>query len=170
MAPKTPLLVLLQFSSFATKISIYCTSNDKILSLNIQVVLTNSFGISITHTGKYSGQKHLFLPHPPNFETPISSLFFYFRKICSHHHRHHFHLRFCWVLGIGWGRRFFVKKFEKEELNIKELWCGMGRRVFEGKRTLASKILQLVNQHLMNLTMCYCNQLRLIDFLITFVF
>ena len=30
------------------------------------------------------------------------------------------------------------------------------------------KIIQLVNQQLMKLEMCYCNHLRLINFLITF--
>ena len=62
---------------------------------------------------KYSGQKRLFLPHAPNFKTFISSLFFYFRKICSRHHCHHFHLRFCWVLLIGWGEMIFCQKFGK---------------------------------------------------------
>ena len=85
------------------------------------------------------GQKPLFLPQLPNFETLISSLFFHTRKICSHHHCHHFHLRFCWVWSIGWGRWFSVEKLEKEELNIEHFWCGMGWRVFEGKKTLASK-------------------------------
>ena len=80
-----------------------------------------------------------FFPTPRNFKTLISSLFFYFRKICSHHHCHHFHLRFCWVWSIGWGRWFSVEKLEKEELNIEHFWCGMGWRVFEGKKTLASK-------------------------------
>ena len=36
--------------------------------------------VAILSTGKYSGQKPLFLAHPPNFETLISFLFFYFRK------------------------------------------------------------------------------------------
>ena len=72
-------------------------------------------------SGKYSAQKPLFLLHPPNFEPLISSLFFYFKKICSHHHCHHFHMCFCWLLSTGWGRWFFVKNLEKEELNIKHL-------------------------------------------------
>ena len=59
------------------------------------------------------------LPHSPhhnpspNFETRIFSQFFYFRKICSHHHCHHFHLRFCWVLSIGWREMIFCQKFGK---------------------------------------------------------
>ena len=64
-------------------------------------------------------------PTPPNFETRISSQFFYFRKICSHHHCHHFHVRFCGVLSIGWGEM-------KAELKIKHFWFGIGWRVFEG--------------------------------------
>ena len=40
----------------------------------------------------------------------------------------------------------------------------------QGGGLMFLKILQLENQQLMNLKMCYCNQLRLIDFLITFVF
>ena len=76
--------------------------------------------------------KTLISSPPLNCETLISSLFFYFKKKnCSHHHRHHFHLCFYRVLSIGWGRWFFVKKLEKEELNIKHFWCGMGWRVFE---------------------------------------
>ena len=64
------------------------------------------------------------------------SLFFYFRKICSHHHCYHFHLRFCWVVSIGWGRWFFVKNLEKEEFNMKHFWCGIGWRVFISSPTL----------------------------------
>ena len=47
VAAKTSQLVLLKFSGFPTKIFIYCISNDKIFSLNTQVVLTNTLGISI---------------------------------------------------------------------------------------------------------------------------
>ena len=80
---------------------------------------------------KYSGQKRLFLPHAPNFKTFISSLFFYFRKICSRHHCHHFHLHFYYTYKYWWGRWFFVKSLEKDDLNIKHFWCGIGWRVFE---------------------------------------
>ena len=60
----------------------------------------------ITHVSirKYSGQKLL----SPKILKPIFlPCFLYFRKICSHHHCHHFHLRFGWVLSIGWGEMIF---------------------------------------------------------------
>ena len=66
---------------------------------------------------------------------------FFFRKFVNQ-----FHLSFCWVLSIEWGRWFFVKKLEKGELNIKHVWCRMGWRVFnlgvtlwQGGKTLVSK-------------------------------
>ena len=58
-------------------------------------------------SGKYFGQKPLFLPHPSKFWKPYFFPVFYFRKISSHHHCHHFHL------------------------NIKHFWRGIGWRVFE---------------------------------------
>ena len=61
---------------------------------------------------KYSGQKPLFLPHPQILK-PLFLPFLYFRKICSRHHCHHFHLRFCWVLSIGWREMIFCQKFGK---------------------------------------------------------
>ena len=60
--------------------------------------------------GKYSGQKPLFLPHPQILK-PL--FLFYFRIICSCHYCHHFHLRFCWVLSIGWEEMIFCQKFKK---------------------------------------------------------
>ena len=67
-------------------------------------------------------------PCPPHLFIP-SGFFcffclFFFRKICNrHHHCHHFHLRFCWVLSIGWGHDFLPKSWQKDELNIKHFWC-----------------------------------------------
>ena len=49
----------------------------------------------------------------PQILKPLFLPFFYFRKICSRHHCHHFHLRFCWVLLIGWGEMIFCQKFGK---------------------------------------------------------
>ena len=72
-----------------------------------------------------------FFPTPKLWNPYFFRFFISKKKNCSHHHRHHFHLRFYRVLSIGWGRWFFVKKLEKEELNIKHFWCGMGWRVFE---------------------------------------
>ena len=71
---------------------------------------------------------NILVKNPYFFPTPqiLKPLFpcFYFRKICSHHHCHHFHLSFCWVLSIGWGRWFFVKNLEKEELSIFDVEYG----------------------------------------------
>ena len=53
-----------------------------------------------------------FFPTPtPNSGTLIFSLSFCFGKICNCHHQcHHFHLRFCWVLSIGWEEMIFCQK------------------------------------------------------------
>ena len=97
--------------------------------------------------GKYSGQKPLFLPQPPNFENLISSLFFYFIKICSCHHCHHFHVFVEYILNIGRGRWLFVKNLEREEVNIKHCWCGIGWRGF-GENPLISDMSIFLGQSL----------------------
>ena len=66
-------------------------------------------------------KNHYFFPTPHILEPLLLPcfFFFFFRKICNcHRQRHHFHLGFCWILSIGWGRCFFVKKLDKGELNI----------------------------------------------------
>ena len=81
--------------------------------------------------------KNPFSSPPPQILQPWFFLFFCFRKTCNcDHQRHHFHLRFRWVLSIGWRRWFFVKKLEEEELNIKYFWCGMRWRVLNLSVTL----------------------------------
>ena len=75
-------------------------------------------------------KKPYFFPTCQILEPLFLPCFFLF-----HHQRHHFYLRFCWVLGVGrWV--FFVKKLEKEELNFKHFWCRMGWRVFNFRVTL----------------------------------
>ena len=80
-------------------------------------------------------------PSPPfNSGTLISSIFFFFfeggrggfqkKYVIVITNVIIFHLRFCWILSVGWGIWFFVKKLEKGELNVKHFWCGMGWRVF----------------------------------------
>ena len=59
-------------------------------------------------------------------ERPVLPCFFYFRKKCSHHHCHHFHLRFCWVISIGWGGAGEMSK-------IKHFWYGIGVKSSWGK-------------------------------------
>ena len=68
-------------------------------------------------SGKYFGQKPLFLPHPSKFWKPYFFLVFYFRKISSHHHCHHFHLniKHFWR-GIGWS--FWGKPFDFCHVNF----------------------------------------------------
>ena len=84
-------------------------ANNKTVKVTMERKIVNIGG-----SGKYSGQKPLFLPPPPpphtNSGTLTFSLFFCLRKNCNHHQRHHFHLCFCWVLSIGWGEMIFYQK------------------------------------------------------------
>ena len=54
-----------------------------------------------------------FFPTPQILKPLFLPCFLYFRKICSRHQCHHFHLRFCQVWSIGWGEIIFCQKFGK---------------------------------------------------------
>ena len=77
-----------------------------------------------------------FRPTPQILKPLFFPCFFYFRKICSCHHCHYFHLHFCWVLTIGWGEMIFCQTVGKRGVKLETFLMWNGVKSFWGKPVL----------------------------------